>query len=132
MDGFTGFKTAAVEELPDVVTVMDPDGTPTPVAWTRMRAPESLMAPMPEDQLKAGIAGSPLMAKYGQAIDRDSAREMLARKLEQGARAAEEEAVVPRVIASVTSPAMRSRAPVRAPWTPPSSARAEIGTSRPA
>jgi transposase len=24
MDGFTGFKTAAVEELPDVVTVMDP------------------------------------------------------------------------------------------------------------
>ncbi|MBD4636283.1 ISL3 family transposase, partial [Xanthomonas citri pv. citri] len=24
MDGFTGFKTAAVEELPDVVTVLDP------------------------------------------------------------------------------------------------------------
>ncbi|GAB3624995.1 hypothetical protein GCM10027418_30820 [Mariniluteicoccus endophyticus] len=24
MDGFTGFKTAAVEEVPDVVTVMDP------------------------------------------------------------------------------------------------------------
>jgi hypothetical protein len=24
MDGFTGFKSAAVEELPDVVTVMDP------------------------------------------------------------------------------------------------------------
>ena len=24
MDGFTGFKTAAVEELPDVVTVIDP------------------------------------------------------------------------------------------------------------
>ena len=25
-----------------IVTVMDPDGAPTPVAWTRMRAPESL------------------------------------------------------------------------------------------
>jgi transposase len=24
MDGFTGFKTAAAEELPDAVTVMDP------------------------------------------------------------------------------------------------------------
>ena len=30
-----------------IVTVMDPDGAPTPVAWTRMRAPESLMAPTP-------------------------------------------------------------------------------------
>ena len=28
-----------------IVTVMDPDGAPTPVAWTRMRAPQSLMAP---------------------------------------------------------------------------------------
>ena len=31
------------------------------------------------------------MAKYGQAIDRDSAQEMLARKLEQGAAAAQAE-----------------------------------------
>ncbi|WP_425307970.1 helicase HerA-like domain-containing protein [Ammonicoccus fulvus] len=75
-----------------VVTVMDPDGAPTPVAWTRMRAPQSLMAPMPEEAMKAGVAGSPLMAKYGQAIDRDSAREMLARKFEEGAKAAEAEA----------------------------------------
>lgn len=75
-----------------VVTVMDPDGAPTPVAWTRMRAPESLMAPMDEQQLAAGVAASPLMAKYGEAIDRDSAREMLARKLDEGAKAAEAEA----------------------------------------
>ncbi|WP_460744770.1 helicase HerA-like domain-containing protein [Mariniluteicoccus endophyticus] len=76
-----------------IVTVMDPDGAPTPVAWTRMRAPQSLMAPTPEDQLKAGIAGSPLMAKYGQAIDRESAREMLATRVEEGAKAAEAERV---------------------------------------
>ena len=69
-----------------IVTVMDPDGAPTPVAWTRMRAPQSLMAPTPEEVLRPGIAASALMAKYGQAIDRDSAREMLARKLEAGAR----------------------------------------------
>lgn len=75
-----------------IVTVMDPDGAPTPVAWTRMLAPQSLMAPTPEDQLKAGVAGSPMMGKYGTAIDRDSAREMLARKVEAGARAAEAEA----------------------------------------
>jgi DNA helicase HerA-like ATPase len=70
-----------------IVTVMDPDGAPTPVAWTRMRAPQSLMAPTPEDQLRAGIAASAMTAKYGQEIDRDSAREMLARKLEAGAAA---------------------------------------------
>ncbi len=75
-----------------VVTVMDPDGAPTPVAWTRMRAPESLMAPTPEDVLRPGIARSPLMAKYGQEIDRESAQEMLAAKLEAGAKAAQAEA----------------------------------------
>lgn len=74
-----------------IVTVMDPDGAPTPVAWTRMRAPQSLMAPTPEDVLRPGIAQSGLMAKYGQAIDRDSAQEMLARKLQAGAEAAERE-----------------------------------------
>jgi DNA helicase HerA-like ATPase len=74
-----------------IVTVMDPDGAPTPVAWTRMRAPQSLMAPTPEEILRPGIAASSLMAKYGAAIDRDSAREMLARKLEAGAQEAEAE-----------------------------------------
>jgi DNA helicase HerA-like ATPase len=68
-----------------VVTVMDPDGTPTPVAWTRMRAPQSLMAPTPAEVLQPGIAASALMGRYGAAVDRDSAREMLARKLEAGA-----------------------------------------------
>ncbi len=74
-----------------IVTVMDPDGAPTPVAWTRMRAPQSLMAPTPAEVLQPGIAASSLMGRYGQAIDRDSAREMLARKLEAGAAAAERE-----------------------------------------
>ncbi len=74
-----------------IVTVMDPDGAPTPVAWTRMRAPESLMAPTPEEVLRPGIAASSLMSRYGQAIDRDSAREILARKLEAGAATAEQE-----------------------------------------
>ena len=74
-----------------IVTVMDPDGAPTPVAWTRMRAPESLMAPTPEDVLRPGIAASSLMTRYGQAVDRDSAHEMLARKLQAGAEEAERE-----------------------------------------
>ncbi|HET7724798.1 MAG TPA: helicase HerA-like domain-containing protein [Propionibacteriaceae bacterium] len=75
-----------------IVTVMDPNGAPTPVAWTRMFAPQSLMAMTPPEVLAPGIAASSLMAKYGQAVDRDSAQEMLARKVEQGAQAAQQEA----------------------------------------
>jgi DNA double-strand break repair helicase HerA and related ATPase len=74
-----------------IVTVMDPDGAPTPVAWTRMRAPESLMAPTPDEVLRPGIAASALMARYGQSLDRDSAHEILARKLQAGAEAAARE-----------------------------------------
>ncbi|MDO5736708.1 MAG: DUF853 family protein [Propionibacteriaceae bacterium] len=74
-----------------VVTVMDPDGAPTPVAWTRIWAPESSMAPTDTETLRRIVAQSPLMARYGQSIDRDSAREMLARKLEEGSRRAMEE-----------------------------------------
>ena len=74
-----------------VVTVMDPDCAPTPVAWTRMRAPESLMAPTPDEVLRPGIAASAPTARYGQSLDRDSAHEILARKLQAGAEAAERE-----------------------------------------
>ncbi|NNG19673.1 DUF853 family protein [Naumannella sp. ID2617S] len=73
-----------------IVTVMDPDGAPTPVAWTRMFAPQSLMAPTPQPQVAAAVQASGLQAKYGQAIDRESAREILTRRVEDGARAAEE------------------------------------------
>jgi DNA helicase HerA-like ATPase len=74
-----------------IVTVMDPDGAPTPVAWTRMRAPQSLMAPTPAEVLRPGIAMSAMTRKYGQNLDRDSAREMLARALAAGAQQAESE-----------------------------------------
>ncbi|MGH3382963.1 MAG: helicase HerA-like domain-containing protein [Nocardioidaceae bacterium] len=78
-----------------VITVMDERGAPTPVAWTRMRAPESLMAPAPDDAQQEIVKGSPLAAKYGEAVDRESAKEKLAAKLEAGAAAAEKEAAEP-------------------------------------
>jgi DNA helicase HerA-like ATPase len=60
-----------------IVTVLSEKGAPTPVAWTRIRPPHSQMAPAPTADIAASIAGSPLMAKYGQAVDRNSAYEML-------------------------------------------------------
>lgn len=71
-----------------VITVMNEKGAPTPVAWTRLRAPQGSMSPAPEQQLDATIAASPLQAKYGTPLDRDSAREMLGRKLDAAAAAA--------------------------------------------
>lgn len=77
-----------------VVTVMNERGAPTPVAWTRLRAPESLMDPAPTADMEAAVKASPLTAKYAEAIDRESARELLAKKLEEGARKAAEDARV--------------------------------------
>lgn len=77
-----------------VVTVMDERGAPTPVAWTRLRAPESLMAPADPAAMAAAVQASPRMATYGTEVDRESAHEILAARLEEGARkhAAEQEA----------------------------------------
>ena len=61
-----------------VVTVMNERGAPTPVAWTRLRAPESLMAPSDPASMAATVEASPRYAKYAEAIDRESAREKLA------------------------------------------------------
>jgi DNA helicase HerA-like ATPase len=74
-----------------VVTVMNERGAPSPVAWTRLRAPLGSMAPTPAERIEATIAASPLLACYGQAVDRESAREMLATRLEAATRAAEAE-----------------------------------------
>jgi DNA helicase HerA-like ATPase len=75
-----------------IITVMGERGAPTPVAWTRLRAPESLMDPTPADQMQATVAASPRNAKYAVAVDRESAREMLAKRLEDGAAKAAAEA----------------------------------------
>jgi uncharacterized protein len=75
-----------------IVTVLNPDGAPTPVAWTRMLAPAASMGPMPAEWLTKGVASSAMQAKYGQDINRDSAYEMLVRRLEEGAANAKAEA----------------------------------------
>ncbi|PWI16561.1 ATP-binding protein [Streptomyces sp. Act143] len=60
-----------------VVTVLSEKGAPTPVAATRLRAPESLMGPVETAALDAAVAASPLHGRYAQAVDRESAYEKL-------------------------------------------------------
>jgi DNA helicase HerA-like ATPase len=74
------------------VTVLSERGAPTPVAWTMLRAPRSLMGPVEPATMDQMVSTSPLQARYGQPVDRDSAYERLAAKLAPPASAPEPEA----------------------------------------
>jgi len=75
-----------------LVTVLSPYGIPTPLAATRLLPPDSLMAALPDADLQARVAASPFRAKYGQAIDRQSAYEIITGKIEAARAAAAEQA----------------------------------------
>jgi hypothetical protein len=63
------------------VTVLSPRGIPTPLAATRLQAPDSSMEPLDEYAFQARIAASPMHEKYAMPIDRDSAYERLTERL---------------------------------------------------
>ncbi len=63
-----------------VVTVLSERGAPTPVAWTRLRSPRSLMAAIGNDAISAAAKSSQLQQKYGKTVDRESAYEKLEAK----------------------------------------------------
>jgi DNA helicase HerA-like ATPase len=62
------------------VTILSESGVPTPVVHTKLRPPASRMSPA--DDVDGAAKASPLFAKYGTRIDAQSAREMLAARLE--------------------------------------------------
>ena len=70
-----------------IITVMNEKGAPSPVAWTRLRAPQGSMAPTPPAEMQATVDASPLFGTYGTVVDRDSAREILAVKMNAAAEA---------------------------------------------
>jgi len=75
-----------------IVTVMNEKGAPSPVAWTRMRAPQGSMQPTPDAEIKAAVNASPLLAQYGERVDPESAYEMLTARMNAAAEAARQEA----------------------------------------
>jgi DNA helicase HerA-like ATPase len=72
-----------------IVTVLNESGAPSPVAWTRLRAPQSSMAPTSHDRVTAAVSASPLLARYGSVADSRSARDVLAERAEAAERSAE-------------------------------------------
>lgn len=65
-----------------LVTVLNEKGIPTPLAHTMLRAPESRMGVLTEREINEIVRQSSLVAKYEKDIDRESAHELLSKKME--------------------------------------------------
>jgi DNA helicase HerA-like ATPase len=64
-----------------MVTILSERGAPTPVVWTRLAPPRSLMAAIGPDAVASAAQADPLWPTYGTELDRESAREKLAARL---------------------------------------------------
>jgi len=73
------------------VSALDEKGKPTPLAATMMRAPMSRMDILNDNELSSLLSKSKLAKKYNETIDRDSAYEMLNRKIEKAETEEEKE-----------------------------------------
>ena len=65
-----------------LVTALNEKGIPTPLAATLLRAPMSRMDILEDDELKDLLKNSDLIKKYNEVIDRESAYELLNKKIE--------------------------------------------------
>ena len=66
-----------------LASVLDDKGSPTSVARILVRPPESRIGPLTDAERKEQLAKSPLKGRYDQAVDRESAYEILKHRGEQ-------------------------------------------------
>lgn len=71
-----------------LVTALNEKGVPTPLVATMMRAPESRMDILTSDEIEEINSKSKLVKKYNEEIDRESAYELLNKKIEEATQAA--------------------------------------------
>src|SRR4051794_1087811 len=93
------------------VTILDDNGVPTPVVHSKLPPPRSRMAPAGD--VEAAAKASQLFAKYGERVDRQSASEMLAARMEKAAEPAKEPAPAPKEAPARKAP--RAPAPADTP-----------------
>lgn len=74
-----------------IITVLNEKGIPTPLAHTLLTAPSSRMDVITDKEKAAVMASSELMKIYAEEIDRESAYEMLSKKMEAAEEIAEKE-----------------------------------------
>ncbi|MFI8341290.1 helicase HerA-like domain-containing protein [Streptomyces sp. NPDC085639] len=112
-----------------VITVLSENGAPTPVAATRLRAPQSLMGPIAAADLERAVTSSLLHSRYAEPIDRESAYEKIT--AEQAAAEAQAEAAAAAAEAEKQARAAEkeaARAARSAPKPDPSLAEQVVGS----
>jgi len=67
-----------------LVSFLEGNGTPSMVERCMIRPPSGRVGPISEDERKALMASSPVKGKYDQAIDRESAYEILQKRMQEG------------------------------------------------
>ena len=95
-----------------LITALDLKGRPMPTARVMMRPPMSLMAQVAPEVFKSVVAASPIAATYAADTDPESAKEMLATRMQQAEAAAKEPM---EGVADPESPDERRMRPTRAP-----------------
>ena len=76
----------------DLAEVLNEKGRPTPVAPTMLDAPAAVMGPADPGVVSSIINSSPLLSRYRDAVDNESAFELMQARLADAAKAAEEKA----------------------------------------
>lgn len=71
-----------------IITALSEKGLPTPLAHTLLRSPISRMNVLSEQEIDKLVRESPLIEKYNQQIDRPSALEILAAKIDRAEKEA--------------------------------------------
>ena len=71
-----------------LVSLLLPDGSPSPVERTLIKPPSSRVGPLTDQERKIMVSTDAIGAKYDTLIDRDSAEEILAAKAGEAAAAA--------------------------------------------
>jgi len=77
-----------------LVTALNEKGIPTPLAATMLRAPQSRMDILADAEIAEINAKSKLVKKYAEVVDRESAYEILNKKIEDANTQAQEQATV--------------------------------------
>jgi uncharacterized protein len=78
-----------------LVTVLSPKGIPSETAQVQILAPSSSMSPLPEEEMSEMIRRSYLRPKYATPIDRESAHEILSRRMAESQVPADEAFAMP-------------------------------------
>lgn len=76
-----------------LITGLNEKGIPTPLAATHLRAPKSRMGILNEEEIQRVIGFSPIAAKYSDALDRESAYEILQAKINNAKAESEQEEI---------------------------------------